>query len=492
MKKIILLTLLPITIVMAGSFIMTKGDPLIKTVITSSPSTDSNPENTKDNPTTISNWTPKLLPTQKFNVLNYGLKGDGVTDDTRALNTLAKNTNVTNWYFPAGKTFRLYGVIPPAHLTTVWGGGTLKTIYSSDTYPLGVFKILNRPTTSLLIDNINFTYVKKDYENGEYGAIMIAKGNTADSVQNVEIRNSSFTGNSECPANGITIYGKSENGGTKHVNIHNNKFIDIPRAGVEILHRSNTPTTDGDGIEDVNVFKNSFDFTNSGGWKCAISYSQVRKPCLVANNRLNHTSWDVEINQAVNITIRNNYSTNCKQHFISQGTSGWHGNDVFDVGENIIRNNHFESQTATIHIYDGSKSKYYDNFIAGGIWSQQQKDGWGASIGEFYNNTIVKDSTINAYAGKWTGPASAIKIESNGYDTNIHDNDIYIKHNGSTGIIMVSSVGTDTYLTNNNIQRTGTNNNCISTGTSAVISKNTCIANYSNNIPTSISKAGLE
>ena len=495
MKKIILITFLPITIVMAGSFVMTKGNPLIKadaTTITTSTDTIVNDTTTTYSTTSTSNWTPKPLPTQKFNVLDYGLKGDGITDDSAALKELAKNTSVTNWYFPVGKTFKLYGIVPPAHVTTIWGGGTLKTIYKNVTYPLGVFQISNKPLTHLLIDNINFTYTNTDYEHGEYGAVLINKGN-GNSVHNIEIRNSSFVGNSKCPANGITVYGKKENGGTKHINIHDNHFIDIPRAGIEVLHRSDIPTTDGDGIEDVNIFNNIFDFSNSSGWKCAISFSQVRKACLVANNRLINTSWDIEINQAANITIRNNYSTGCKAHFISQGSTGWHGNDVFTIAENWIYRNHFESQTATIHIYTGSKSKYYENFISGGIWSQNNVgDPWDASIGEIYNNTIVKDSSIHAYAGEWTGPASAIKIEGKGGNTNIHDNDIYIKHNGSTGIVMNSTIGVNTHVTNNNIRRTGTDNNCISTGTNATISNNICTANYSNTIPTSRSNAGIQ
>lgn len=56
---------------------MTEGSPLRKAdTIVTSPDT-STPDNTT-NP----------LPTQPFNVLDYGLKGDGITDDSAALKEL--------------------------------------------------------------------------------------------------------------------------------------------------------------------------------------------------------------------------------------------------------------------------------------------------------------------------------------------------------------------------------------------------------------------
>lgn len=466
---------------------MKKGEPLEKIEIKS---TDISTQTTSID--LDENLNSFQLPNVKYNVLDYGLVGDGITDDTAALKKLSKNINVTNWYFPLGHTFRLYGMIPPPHINTIWGGGELKTIYKPVKYPFGTLRINNNPDTHLLINNIKFTYVSKKYPNGEYGAIIIDKS-TLNGVNNVEIRNSTFQGNNKNPSNGISVYGKKENGGTKNINIHNNKFFDIPRAGVEVVHRSDTPS-DSDGLENIFIQNNLFDFSNSTGWKCAVSFSQVRRNALVANNTFRNTSWDIEINQAANITIRNNYSTGCKAHFISEGSIGWHGNDVFKIAENLIYSNHFESQTATIHIYNGSKSKYYNNYIYGGIWSQKlQKGSWDSSLGNFYDNTIVKDVSIHAHTSSAKGPSSAIKIEGTGGNSKIYNNDIYIKGTGSDAIIFTSSaVGANTHIENNNISIRNQYSKCTPSKTNATISNNTCLHNNDLLIPNSKDGAGLQ
>ena len=101
MKKIILALLIQFTVLSADYII--KEDGTLTRQITQSTTT---PLPEDEDITTLPPETP--LPTKAYNVLNYGLKGDGVTDDSTALNALAGNTNVTNWYFPADLMLLLF------------------------------------------------------------------------------------------------------------------------------------------------------------------------------------------------------------------------------------------------------------------------------------------------------------------------------------------------------------------------------------------------
>lgn len=104
MKKLILITILIVSNAISGSFIMSPGQPLVKSE--EATSSDTNTDQASTEPITINtdpDWIQQPLPTEKFDVTDYGLKCDGVTDDSNALKTLAKNTAVTNWYFPLVK-----------------------------------------------------------------------------------------------------------------------------------------------------------------------------------------------------------------------------------------------------------------------------------------------------------------------------------------------------------------------------------------------------
>ncbi len=470
MKKIILLIIVQLTVIMAGSFVMIEGNPSLTKVNTTVSDTTGN---TSLNTTiTYSNFTPKPLPTDKFNVLDYGLKGDGITDDSAALKTLAKNTNVTNWYFPEGHTFKLYAISVPSHVNTVWGGGTLKTIYKSVNMPQGCFHQMTTPTTHLLFDNIKFIYDNTSFSNGNYGAITLAK---AKRIENVEIRNCTFTGNSFNPMNGITLIGNREVGGLKHINIHDNKFLKISRAGIEILKRNDSNYDYDDGVEDVNIFNNHFDPTGGkSGWRCAVSFSQVRKQSSVNYNTFNNNAWDIELAQGKDITVRNNKSTKTQKYFMSvQDTIH------YESGVNWIYDNHFDSQKASLHLIMGSSSEVYNNFIRGQLWQQR------GIAGNIHHNTIVKDMSISAAWGDepvYLGD----KEESPKSTVHFYENDIYMIGSGGNAISISSDADSDCMVENNNIYRVSSDTGYISTGTSATVKGNTGISNYNEeNIPNS-------
>ena len=490
MKKIILIAILPITIMMAGSFVMTEGNPLIKAdTVSTSPTKPSSPTDT-----TSSDWTPKPLPTQKFNVLDYGLTGNGVTDDSSALRTLAKNTNVTNWYFPAGKTFRLKAITVPEHIKAVFGGGTLKTITDSESYPKGP---INQTTdhTGYVIDGLTFVDDGggSGY-NGTYGFVSISEHGRK---ENIEIRNCTFDGSSSISTqfsrNAMTVRGNPDFGYTRNTWIHNNLFVNINGAGMEILQRG-TIDPEGELKSNYNTRVNSNIF-NGRGW-CAISVSQARSKTTIENNTFDNWKWDIELNQSKNITVQYNKSTNNREEFISIGGAGWHTPEYDDnqaPNINWVHHNHFDTDTSVIVMYSGTSTHVYANYIRGGFFISNR--GGHGNTGNMYNNTIVKDSDISTKIGT-AGFILGMTVHSGGGtfandSVPFYDNDVYFTGTKTRyALNLYSSSGPKVSITGNTIRR-GNTTDCIPSQSSSTISDNTCAKNYIGSIPTSRPGAGL-
>jgi len=498
MKKLVLIALLPITMLMSGSFVMQKGSPLLKaedsvpnttgTMATSETSTIT--ETTLTNVDSTNKITDKYdLPKTIYNVLDYGLKGDGVTDDSEALEQLAHNTNVTNWYFPADHTFRLSNISVPAHVNTIFGEGTIETIMKG-TNTRGAFHNLTTTEDHTLYDGLHFTWENKRVDT-LYGAI--SYGNAV-SHRNIEIRNCTFRGNEEASHNAILLIGNEETGGLTNAFIHNNQFIDIPRAAIEVLGRnaSGNASKDDGSINNVNIYDNTFDATHANdyghkdGWHCAISFSSSRGGAKAYNNRLINHRWDFEVSDSKDVELYNNYTTGTSEYFL------FYNQNASDLNANVpnpVHHNHFESEDClygiTIQGANGGMpaGEIYENYIKGGpIWL---KEGDGGII---RNNTIVKDLTVTT-----VGPYSAvIKGDAgNSEGFKVIENDIYVYGSDIDAISNRNdeSSSSTTQIYNNHIYSSGIG--CINMP-GADIEGNNCQTSWSGDIPSSRPGAGLQ
>lgn len=445
-------------------------------------------------------FSPQVLPSTYYDVTEYGLKCDGTTDDSPALKVLASNTNVTNWYIPPGKTCRLYGISVPEHVKAIFGGGSIKEIVKDTTYAQGPIHQVNAHS-GYVIDGITFV---GDGQKGSsivymYGFVALASTTSSGggAIRNIEIRNCYFdaTNNEKSGdfgRDGIIIYGDSDVGSTRNVWIHNNTFKDIKGAGMEILHRSATVDPDGvnQGLHNVLVENNDFD---GRGW-CGISISQVRNKCVLRNNKFHgNWKWAFELNQAKDVYVYNNEATEIREDHISIGGTGWHTAEYDDLNSpntNYVYQNHFDDESARIHMYGGSSTHIYDNYIRGTIHFEARSG--NANGGIIENNTHVQinaalDIGLNARA------VMATTYDTTNYSIGTilyQNNDVYSI--GSWNVLMLNSTmnANDKFI-DNRLYTTGTVD-CISVDTgNSVLTGNTCTENYSGTIPSSRSGAGL-
>ncbi len=469
MKKIILIALLPITIVMAGSYIMTEGSPLRKAdTIVTSPDT-STPDNTT-NP----------LPTQPFNVLDYGLKGDGITDDSAALKELAKNTSVTNWYFPAGKTFKLYDVEVTSHVVAIFGGGTIRSYdngnTNTETSLSGAIDLCSysRPdgfiVDGLTFDAPNFTSHK------DYGMIKIS---SAYPSNNMEIRNCIFKNSSTL--NGIKGFTRTDDGKI-HTNlrIYDNEFIDIGGYFAIELINSN----DGDSYPGLRVYGNHIHGSGDG---ISIIKSQGTTS-RIYNNLLEDIGMGIETAACEGTHVYNNTILNNTGQAISDGANTWGGTSI-TTKKVYIHHNHIElASGGYVYFYGGTTTEFYENYVKGNILVRLQGDyeASGTQFGNIHNNTIVNTPDNGIYASR--------AVEISGLDGDLmddgvlQDNDIYTTVSDGDAIrVNYSTLGVE--VKNNNLYLIGTGT-CISGSGTATETDNTCVNNYKGTFPDGREGAG--
>jgi len=447
MKKIILIAILPITIMMAGSFVMTEGNPLIKAdTVSTSPTKPSSPTDT-----TTSNWTPKPLPTQKFNVLDYGLKGDGVTDDSAALKSLAKNSNVTNWYFPAGYRFNLSEVGVPATVTSIHGGGTIHTLNPGSS-GFGALKILGK----ILIDGITFT-VGSDFAGiRNYGMVTFMRSVGAGS-DGSEIRNCTFDweGNNG-QIDGIVFFVSDDSTAVqlKNLRIYNNDFLTIATGdGFAIEGHDYGSRAGFINVENMRIYNNNFNGTGN-----AISTPQIRAPHYIYDNTFDGNNWAIELPECDKVEVYGNTFKNITKNFIIEGVI-WGNAHNQVLGTNKYYNNNFYGGAYLAFEPAGTRSEVYDNYIEGIIYVKRSSDIVAdTGLGSIHDNIIV--TKVNG-PKNWVTASIAYLGNLDNAQGSINNNDIYNVNPGKTGI--VSGAGPNSIMSNNHIYTDG--GKCINEGT---------------------------
>lgn len=479
MKKIILTLLISFTALSAAYVIKPDGTltPTTTQDVTTPPPTDT--------------WVGTALPTQAFNVLNYGLKGDGVTDDSVALNALAENIDVTNWYFPAGSTFLLSNIKIPSHVKAIYGSGTIiskaYTRIGGDTNPIGALYIDNTNINGLVIDGINFIQQKSPNwpESGRGYGHITAMGTS--NIANMEIRNCSFD-MKEFDFNGIKIFGSRDDTKViRNMRIHHNTFTNFGEFGVEIFNLDTRP--EGLGRTMIGIHLNDNHFIGSGKGSLALSFVKVRggagntgiadgTESYIYNNTFTNVSWAMEVGACSGVHCHNNKAT---------GVSGYtlliDDSTVVDLGKNFFYNNHLSGDglgTASVKIMGSGHPEIHHNFFNCRVITELRDTVDSTLLNPYiHDNTIVQDigTTSSSYIVSFS--------DKTAYGT-FQNNKIYGSDNVARGIyVSSSSGGSNLSILDNDIYLKYPSTIAFDVaGTPVTKSGNAIIINYTETIPT--------
>jgi len=526
MKKIILLTTLQLTILLSSTFVMTPGQPLVKSEEETASPTETAPTTTT-NSSTDTNIISQSLPIQAFNVLDYGLKGDGVTDDTAALKALAGNTNVTNWYIPSGKSILIKNINIPSHLKAIYGGGTIITKANTDLSSGAASGALNLKNSldGFIIDHITFLtenkstnpsglqanqnnpnlwpYMDHSY-NGPSGRAWRWNGqiNILGTIphNNIEIRNCVID-MSHFKFNGIKVYGGSGELNVpgqinRNLNIHNNKIQNYGEFGMELIALGYSRNENSKTLQNCRIYNNHF--TNGGQ---AISFVMIRAgksdgskdgtENYIYNNLIENASWGIELGGARGTYIHNNKMIGIRKRGISksdassymphEGKNFWYDNHIEHITES------FDDQFELI----GSVDEFYGNYFQG-FFNFREQAGYSQNAGYWHDNTLVANLRTSVSSTIFLKCMTAGKFENN---------DIYGMGGGvsrgfmsySDGTCSVGAGGTSLQVINNTIhlQKSGAICVDVPSGNAITQSGNSCITSYTSSAPTSRSGAGL-
>lgn len=533
MKKIILLITLQLTVLFSGSFVMKPGQPLIK----SEEETTSTIQQEDNTTTPLENSsihvlryteTEHALPSTPIDITNqtvmgsYGLTAlvaDGVNDDSARLKTIAKNTNVTNWYIPSGKTILIKSIAIPAHIDAIFGGGIIKV--KANTSPNGSSSgAFNFPNAldGIVIDGLYFIGENKPYPGtqedkhngviypdhwaymdhsytGPSGNVWRHNGHiTMDgftSKNDIEIRNCTFD-MSNFKYNGIKGYGnKAGGGGGKLTNlkIHNNKFKNYGEFGIEIIDLERVADGSGHNVTGLRIYNN--DLTNNGGMALSLVLLRAGEGNTgladgtenrVYNNIIDGASWGLEYSGCSGLYVYNNKFTNIYGKMFLAG-QGWL---ITAMGKNFIFDNHL---TESYKDYGtqwsvNTNDEYYGNYISGHIIVNDSLNKFHEYFGHWHDNTIV----LNDSANSWN---ETMLIKDRHIGT-IENNDFYGASNVSRGLNLTNGAGSSqAFIQNNNFYMQKATGICLDNAETSNVVGNNCIQGHTGAIPTSRNGAGL-
>jgi len=266
------------------------------------------------------------------NVKNYGAKGDGVTDDTTAINN-ALSSGAAIVYFPSTSAYyKVSGSLNVKSNTTLLGG-KYSFIYNDTTSAVPVISIVGTSTNRLSNITIkglmirNGTASTNTYTSGKDGIkIEYADNVTIEDCYiteiqggyglrtkystNISVRNNTFY---RCTYSCFTVFVECEN-----IKVENNIF----------------DTSTGQNTANNYLFATGGENTNEGSYFC--------KNVWVVNNKfLNNPRWEgIDTHGCENIWIENNYVENVEIGIMIGVSLGYVSNPVLKncyIRNNIIK-----------------------------------------------------------------------------------------------------------------------------------------------------------
>lgn len=178
-------------------------------------------------------------------VNDYGAVGDGVADDTAALQAMMNDCSNKVIVFPAG-TYKITSILLTETITnSQWIGDGGVTIIGSFGYTMCRFS----ETRNFTIQNITFenTYVNAALTGGE-ATIYWSDGVSIDcTIDNVTIDNCTFT-NPNCQSHALLFFvritqnpGVYKTGFLRNLTISNNRFEQVGQTAMTIMNRQTSP-----------------------------------------------------------------------------------------------------------------------------------------------------------------------------------------------------------------------------------------------------------
>ena len=387
----------------------------------------------------IKNVTSQLEHIVNIDVKNFGAKGDGVTDDTLAIQNAINSIETGNIFFPKGEyvisecfienknNFSLIGQNAKIKLKNNTNNKKMITFYNCEDIKVVGLSFDGNRSNQTIIKPSNGVEGKDATENCP---IILLENVIVGNISNCSFENSQGDGIQL----DIMYYNQSNtyNRECKNITIKNNVFKRCGRNGVSVVH-----------ADDVNIINNKFDDMTlfSTSIACAIDvepnpfYSFITKNIIIENNIINNCLWGILVcnsgkDNALmnNVNLKNNIINNC-----STGIQMLNTNHNEDNKDFIINNNHINNSGYGLSIDSSDNIEITNNTI---LNCKLLKDNRGDGITiNMYNdienrisrNILIANNVIN-------------KTDSNGLELNNVD-DVKILNNSITNVGLLN----DTY-----------------------------------------------
>lgn len=380
-----------------------------------------------------------------INVKNYGAIGDGITDDTIAIQKAIKEAKGKSLYFPRGSY--LYSNDITFNCNVIGEGIGMSELVSENRYTSGetVYSIFFG-SSNLIIKDMTFTR-KSFISNNELAQLVNIVGKEEQLLENIKFIRCEFT-----QSTSFAFYASW---------VNDISFDDclVHNTGADGLHFEDSTNITIKDSHFFNLGDDAIAFTS-------LNRSTVSKSILIENNYINQNKdmRGILLEGVNDVTIRDNiiYKTGKLGAIeISRVTNGLDSSDILIDKNNIIRDN----QGGGLYIYGGTKNIKISNniFKGGGNAIETNLSGFSA-IDEvlFFNNLIkdveqhalfIQDGSLNyikMYKNNITSKSGGVYLGLN-EEMIVTDNVIIYNLNNISGVFGITGTATGKQKFENNI-----------------------------------------
>jgi len=351
------------------------------------------------------------------NVKENGAIGDGVSDDTAALNKIFKDQAGKTIYFPAG-TYIISGAVYLYSNTTITGEGTSSVIMACAGMPVGTTMLYTNGTTGLKVTNIsvsgNSSINTRDLGYSDKDGIhLLDLWNSS----NVTVSNCHFINN---------IYAAIRSIGTSNILVDSNEFSQTDCGFVTLgnVNASNITITNNsfnghDWSEPVAFYANA-NFDNVIIMNNKI-LNKINATGIFVSSKGINTNFKIENNYlenvAVGICVYNiNSGTICNN--IINGTTSGRGISVNASSNMTVTGNTINSSNQdALYVTDCTNTNVSGNTISGYGWRNANYFGIRVSGANnqinITNNSVTKTDTSLSTMGIYVNGTGNIQFSGN-------------------------------------------------------------------------------
>lgn len=418
-----------------------------------------------------------------FNVKDYGAVGDGITDDSAAIQAAVTAINSSiggSVYFPAGTYAFSDGYVTPKSNVRFFGDGGASILQKLSAATTDyIIKSSTAATSNVLIENLAFSNLRSS-ASGTQGMLNFDGGTYA----NIVVRNNIFSG---AAAYCDSCFFKAAAGKTlTNIEFSNNIVNSTHRMGFEVINHDNTSSYN---IVNVSVIDNVFTSCDYMG----VSISGPISNVIIRGNKIKDcTTNGIELVGPKGCVVSNNTFSGTMTQLISGGEGGSLsvGKDIIicnnttnglvtgrvnliNVGAAIISNNTFEmtgvfslqnthtfsclvsgnriiSSAVNAIICDSSPN----NILRGNVFDNSASAGNFATVrsnASATTGTIIVDNYITkGTGGVWVDTANSatnLTVERNYQDGVLQSNLLPLRTFSSSGIITTAGTTSTATIT---------------------------------------------